>query len=243
MPIFDVTVTRTGCAMVEADNINEAMHIAANLPTEEISWTEDWEASDANEIAANASEMGEDMACVHTDPFIKVKILAMDNNWICGASTEDSMFILACVDSPAMLQTNAVHQALSDAGFTVDEQTVEVKNDDTLIYKSIQYTPEALCEIFGIPVWQSWVLQNAKVMAVFLPKTKASKAKNPYEEVKQVLGKYGYTYEMTNVGTIEAIPGWNHKGNDDAAIESLKAIGCTVLKDPTGGLVICLCQK
>lgn len=44
---YDVTVTRYGCVKVRAKSAMEAMEKANNLPTESITWNEDWSATDA----------------------------------------------------------------------------------------------------------------------------------------------------------------------------------------------------
>lgn len=44
-----VTVMRTGCVFVEADNTGEAMDIANHQLTDTVSWSDDWEATDAQE--------------------------------------------------------------------------------------------------------------------------------------------------------------------------------------------------
>lgn len=44
---YDVTVTRFGCVQVEAHSSEEAIEIADSMKTDEITWSEDWEATDA----------------------------------------------------------------------------------------------------------------------------------------------------------------------------------------------------
>ena len=44
---FDVTITRFGCVKVKASSIQDAIEKANALPTNEITWNEDWEATDA----------------------------------------------------------------------------------------------------------------------------------------------------------------------------------------------------
>ena len=44
---FDVTVTRYGCVQVEADSASEAIEIANSMKTDEITWGDDWSATDA----------------------------------------------------------------------------------------------------------------------------------------------------------------------------------------------------
>lgn len=46
---YCVTVTRTGCVFIEAENEEEAMYIADHLTTETISWSEDWSPTDCEE--------------------------------------------------------------------------------------------------------------------------------------------------------------------------------------------------
>lgn len=44
---YDVTVTRYGCVKVRAKNAMEAMEKANKLPTESVTWNDDWSATDA----------------------------------------------------------------------------------------------------------------------------------------------------------------------------------------------------
>lgn len=46
---YIVTIVRTGCVFVEADNMDDAMDIANHQLTDTIYWSDDWEASDAAE--------------------------------------------------------------------------------------------------------------------------------------------------------------------------------------------------
>ena len=43
---YCVTVVRTGCVFVEAENAARAMDIANHQPTDAISWSDDWVATD-----------------------------------------------------------------------------------------------------------------------------------------------------------------------------------------------------
>ena len=45
--LFDVTVTRYGCVQVEAETSEEAISIANAMKTNEITWGDDWSATDA----------------------------------------------------------------------------------------------------------------------------------------------------------------------------------------------------
>ena len=45
--MYDVTVTRYGCVQVEADSASEAIAIADAMKTDEITWSDDWSATDA----------------------------------------------------------------------------------------------------------------------------------------------------------------------------------------------------
>ena len=45
--VYDVTITRFGCAKVTAKSPDEAMMKANALPESSITWNEDWEATDA----------------------------------------------------------------------------------------------------------------------------------------------------------------------------------------------------
>jgi hypothetical protein len=44
---YDVTITRFGCVKIQANSAEEAMKLANLLPTEEVEWNEEWEATDA----------------------------------------------------------------------------------------------------------------------------------------------------------------------------------------------------
>ena len=46
---YCVTVIRTGCVFVEADNWEDALDIANYQLTDDIYWSDDWEATDAYE--------------------------------------------------------------------------------------------------------------------------------------------------------------------------------------------------
>lgn len=46
---YCVTIVRTGCIFVEAENESEAMDIANHQTTDAVSWSEDWEATDCME--------------------------------------------------------------------------------------------------------------------------------------------------------------------------------------------------
>ena len=46
---YCVTVTRTGCVFVEAENEEKAMYIADHLTTDTINWSDDWEPTDCVE--------------------------------------------------------------------------------------------------------------------------------------------------------------------------------------------------
>ena len=43
---YCVVIVRTGCVFIEAENEAEAMDIANHYPTDEINWSDDWEATD-----------------------------------------------------------------------------------------------------------------------------------------------------------------------------------------------------
>lgn len=46
---FNVTFTRYGFAVVEAESCSEAFEIAKGIAVEDITWSEDFEVSDATE--------------------------------------------------------------------------------------------------------------------------------------------------------------------------------------------------
>ncbi len=49
MKTYDVTITRYGCVRIEAESESDAMRKANELPDKDISWSEDWEATDSTE--------------------------------------------------------------------------------------------------------------------------------------------------------------------------------------------------
>lgn len=46
---YCVTIVRTGCVFVEAESEEDAMYLADHVTTDTVSWSEDWEATDAFE--------------------------------------------------------------------------------------------------------------------------------------------------------------------------------------------------
>lgn len=46
---YCVTIVRTGCIFVEAENSTEAIDIANHQTTDTVSWSDDWEATDCIE--------------------------------------------------------------------------------------------------------------------------------------------------------------------------------------------------
>lgn len=46
---YCVTIVRYGCLFVEAENENEAIDIANHQTTDSVSWSDDWDATDAVE--------------------------------------------------------------------------------------------------------------------------------------------------------------------------------------------------
>lgn len=46
---YIVTVVRTGCVFVEAENEKQALDIANHIRTSTVCWSDDWEATDAME--------------------------------------------------------------------------------------------------------------------------------------------------------------------------------------------------
>lgn len=46
---YCVTIVRTGCVFVEADNMADAMDIADHQTTDSVCWSEDWEVTDVYE--------------------------------------------------------------------------------------------------------------------------------------------------------------------------------------------------
>ena len=88
MAFFDVTVSRTGCVIVEADTAEEAELIAANCEENQVAWTDEWSADSAEKIADNPDEMGEDAKLAVSDPYIKARIVAKQCGFFCCLSTD-----------------------------------------------------------------------------------------------------------------------------------------------------------
>lgn len=53
---YSVTVVRTGCVFVEAESEAEAMNIANRQTTDAVSWSDDWEATDAEKDDSYSGE-------------------------------------------------------------------------------------------------------------------------------------------------------------------------------------------
>lgn len=45
---YCVTVTKTGCLFVEADNKEQAIDIANHQTTDSVNWSDDWEVTDCS---------------------------------------------------------------------------------------------------------------------------------------------------------------------------------------------------
>lgn len=45
---YCVTVVRTGCVFVEARTMNDAIDIANHQTTDNVNWSDDWEATDCS---------------------------------------------------------------------------------------------------------------------------------------------------------------------------------------------------
>jgi hypothetical protein len=72
---YNITIARTGCVNVEADSAEEAMFIANNLKEQDISWTDDWNATDCETI-------GDDGCGIHTDKFAKAKMILSAHDFL-----------------------------------------------------------------------------------------------------------------------------------------------------------------
>ena len=46
---YCVTITRTGCVFVEAENEKKAMYIADHITTDKVNWSDDWSPTDCEE--------------------------------------------------------------------------------------------------------------------------------------------------------------------------------------------------
>ena len=54
---YCVTIERTGCIFVEAENESAAIDIANHQTTDTVSWSEDWEATDVYEDDSACASM------------------------------------------------------------------------------------------------------------------------------------------------------------------------------------------
>lgn len=61
LKIYEVTITRTGVAFVKTESEQQAISIADHLTTDEISWSDDW-------FATDATIMDKCDGVVYTDP-------------------------------------------------------------------------------------------------------------------------------------------------------------------------------
>ena len=82
--------------MVEADNANEAMRIATNCSECEISWTDGWTASDAEQVASKREELGDDADLAITDPYIKAKMTAEECGYLSYPATNGRLYLTPC---------------------------------------------------------------------------------------------------------------------------------------------------
>ena len=57
MKKYCVTIVRTGCVFVEAENEAKAMDIANHQTTDAVNWSEDWEATDCMEDDSTPDDM------------------------------------------------------------------------------------------------------------------------------------------------------------------------------------------
>ena len=57
MKKYCVTIVRTGCVFVEAENEAKAMDIANHQTTDAVNWSEDWDATDCMEDDSASDHM------------------------------------------------------------------------------------------------------------------------------------------------------------------------------------------
>lgn len=172
MPIFDVTIVRTGCVTVEADTEDAAMLIAADLPTEDVSWTDEWEVAHAEPIAANIDEMGDDTGLVVKDPLIRAKMLAKQCGFFCCPSTDGRLCMTPYNAANNIVSITDLKEMMMDHGYTAEIISATGAGDSKLEDGDEMYTRENLSEITGVP--QSRLTGNAhqsKFLLVGLPDT------------------------------------------------------------------------
>lgn len=61
-----VTVVRTGCVSIEADDESQALDIANSLKTDSVCWSDDWEATD---VVEDDSALDKELPSVLLNPF------------------------------------------------------------------------------------------------------------------------------------------------------------------------------
>lgn len=149
MALFDVTVSRTGCIIVEADTPEEALFIAENCTDDEVSWTDEWAADYADKIAETKEDM-EVGPFIKSDPYSKAKFLASKYK-LYSCPTTDSRVCLTPYDlSPAGEEalTKAEHE-LSLLGYKTE---IVSKFDE--VSKILAASKRFL--LVGLPETQVW---------------------------------------------------------------------------------------
>lgn len=115
MPVFDVTFVRTGTANIDAPTREAAIAAGNQLNENEVTWTDTWEASDANEIAESARELLDahpDMA-IYSHPFAMAMAIAIDLGYYWYLPTNDNRLFIHHYNENLI-------EALEDSGYLVE---------------------------------------------------------------------------------------------------------------------------
>ena len=170
MPIFDVTINRTGCVMVEADTPEEACLIAQTCEEDEVSWTDGWDADSADPIAASMDEMEEDAALVVSDPYVKARMLAQQCGYFCCPSTDGRICLTPhfANDGVSVMELKA---ELESRQYTTEVVPAAKAYGASLEYERKLYAPEDLSKVTDVPKEKLVSYSYNQFLLVGLPNT------------------------------------------------------------------------
>lgn len=169
MPVFDVTINRTGCVMVEADTPEEALFIAQNCDENEVAWTDEWGADSAEQIATSLAEMEDDAALVVSDPYAKACILAKRHGFFCCPAT-DGRLCLAPI-CPSNVELSRLKSGLEKLGYKTEVLPATGGSDTKVEHNGKLYTTEEISKISGAPEVLFMSYAYNKFLLVGLPGT------------------------------------------------------------------------
>lgn len=148
MAVFDVTVSRTGCITVEADTPDEALFVAENCDENEVSWTDEWGADNAERIASSLEEMGEDASLIkRASPFTKAMMIAFKHFLFCCPTTDGRLCITTPDAVAAMAgEFNKIVEEIHMAGYSTE--LVPARN----LIGAIPYAENRACDTIFVLV-------------------------------------------------------------------------------------------